>query len=568
METATFAGVFGAMIGSFLNVVVYRLPRRESLVRPASHCTACGTQIKPYDNIPVVSWLLLRGRCRNCSAPISKRYPLVEALAALLCVGAVLAGGSSATIALNVAFILLLVPIALIDVEHRIIPNRLTALGAILALGIGTALDPSGEPARLIAGAVAGGALLIAAMAYPGGMGMGDVKLAGVMGLFLGSAVAPAMLVALLAGVLFGAADREPPGRAGRTQDRGPVRAVPGLRLACGDLRRRAAGEPVHDPLPELMDAMEPGHTDSEELSLLRPTSIVVDAPPEPPAADTVVIEPAKRKLPSLNASISMSSLKPSRGGRSRGATLVGLDIQPGYVSAVQARVNGSIQVQKAAGAALPPDTMREGEVLDGTALADTLREMFRDSKLDKRVRIGVANQRTVLRTLELPPLTDRKELATAVRFQAEDQVPMPLDNAVLDFHALGVIDTPAGPRQRVIVVAAQRDMVERLIAAVRAAGLRPEGVDLSAFALIRSLHRADEDHSGRVLYLNVGGLTNMAIAEGTVCRFTRVIGGGLESMAADIAERNSIKLTEARELLAAVDLDAAVPGCALALRR
>jgi type IV pilus assembly protein PilM len=305
------------------------------------------------------------------------------------------------------------------------------------------------------------------------------------------------------------------------------------------------------------MDAMEPGHMDNEELSLLRPTSIVVDAPPEPPVADTVVIEPAKRKLPSLNASISMSSLKPSRGGRSRGATLVGLDIQPGYVSAVQARVNGSIQVQKAAGAALPPDTMREGEVLDGTALADTLREMFRDSKLDKRVRIGVANQRTVLRTLELPPLTDRKELATAVRFQAEDQVPMPLDNAVLDFHALGVIDTPAGPRQRVIVVAAQRDMVERLIAAVRAAGLRPEGVDLSAFALIRSLHRADEDHSGRVLYLNIGGLTNMAIAEGTVCRFTRVIGGGLESMAADIAERNSIKLTEARDLLAAVDLDA-----------
>jgi type IV pilus assembly protein PilM len=309
------------------------------------------------------------------------------------------------------------------------------------------------------------------------------------------------------------------------------------------------------------MDAMEPGHMDSEELSLLRPTSIVVDAPPEPAAAETVVIEPTKRKMPSFNTSISVSSFKPSRGSRSRGGqTLVGLDIQPGYVSAVQARVNGSIQVQKAAGAALPPDTMREGEVLDGTALANTLREMFRDSKLDKRVRIGVANQRTVLRTLELPPLTDRKELATAVRFQAEDQVPMPLDNAVLDFHALGVIDTPAGPRQRVIVVAAQRDMIERLIAAVRAAGLRPAGVDLSAFALIRSLHRADEDHSGRVLYLNIGGLTNMAIAEGTVCRFTRVIGGGLESMAADIAERNSIKLTEARELLAAVDLDAPSP--------
>lgn len=300
----------------------------------------------------------------------------------------------------------------------------------------------------------------------------------------------------------------------------------------------------------------------NENLSLLRPTSIVVDAPPELPAGDVPTPSP-KRKMSSL----SKPTLKLDKAGRSRGgSTLVGLDIQPGYVSAVQARVNGSILVQRAAGAPLPPDTVREGEVLDGEALADTLREMFRDSRLDKRVRVGVANQRTVLRTLELPPLTDRKELATAVRFQAEDQVPMPLDNAVLDFHALGVIDTPAGPRQRVIVVAAQRDMVERLLAAVRGAGLRPEGVDLSAFALIRSLHRADEEHAGRVLYLNVGGLTNMAIAEGTVCRFTRVVGGGLESMAADVAERNGIKLSVARELLASVDLEERAPAAPSAL--
>jgi type IV pilus assembly protein PilM len=169
---------------------------------------------------------------------------------------------------------------------------------------------------------------------------------------------------------------------------------------------------------------------------------------------------------------------------------------------------------------------------------------------------VGVANQRTVLRTLELPPIPDGKELETAVRFQAEDQVPMPLENAVLDYHPLGVIDTPAGPRLRVIVVAAQRDMVERLIDAVRGAGLRPEGVDLSAFALIRSLHRASDEQEARVLYLNVGGLTNMAIAEGSLCRFTRVVGGGLESMASDIAERHGIPLVKARELLELVDLD------------
>ena len=295
----------------------------------------------------------------------------------------------------------------------------------------------------------------------------------------------------------------------------------------------------------------------SENLSLLRPTSIVVDAPPEPAVVEAVT-EPTKRKMPSLPN----PKLKLKRERRSRaGSMLIGLDIQPGYVSAVQARVNGSILVQRAAGAPLPPDTVREGEVIDEGALAETLREMFRDSRLDKRVRVGVANQRTVLRTLELPPITDGKELATAVRFQAEDQVPMPLENAVLDFHALGVIDTPAGPRQRVIVVAAQRDMVERLLAAVRGAGLRPEAVDLSAFALIRSLHRADEEHAGRVLYLNVGGLTNMAIAEGTLCRFTRVVGGGLESIAADVAERHGIKLHDARELLASVDLEDPAPA-------
>jgi leader peptidase (prepilin peptidase) / N-methyltransferase len=205
METATFAGVFGAVIGSFLNVVAYRLPRRESLVRPASRCPSCGTPIKPYDNIPVLSWLLLRGRCRSCAAPISARYPLVEGLSALLCAGAVLVGGGVAKEVLRALMTLLLVPVASIDLEHRIIPNRLTAFGALLAIAAGTALDPAGEPGRLIAGAAAGGALLLAALAYPGGMGMGDVKLAGVMGLFLGGAVAPALLVALLAGAIAGA---------------------------------------------------------------------------------------------------------------------------------------------------------------------------------------------------------------------------------------------------------------------------------------------------------------------------------------------------------------------------
>jgi leader peptidase (prepilin peptidase)/N-methyltransferase len=205
MEVATFAGVIGAVFGSFLNVVAYRLPRHESLMTPASHCPKCDTPVRPYDNIPVLSWLILRGRCRSCGEAISPRYPLVEAATGLLCLGAVLVHHSAASIALSLALILIVVPAALIDLEHRIIPNRITALGAGLALVLGLALDPAGEPERLIAGGCAGGFLLIAALAYPGGMGMGDVKLAGVMGLFLGAAVAPAILLALLAGVGVGA---------------------------------------------------------------------------------------------------------------------------------------------------------------------------------------------------------------------------------------------------------------------------------------------------------------------------------------------------------------------------
>jgi type IV pilus assembly protein PilM len=160
-----------------------------------------------------------------------------------------------------------------------------------------------------------------------------------------------------------------------------------------------------------------------------------------------------------------------------------------------------------------------------------------------------------VLRTLELPPVTDQKELAAAVSFQAQDQVPMPLGNAVLDFHPLGIVETSSGPRQRVVLVAAQRDMVERLVSAVRGAGLTAAGVDLSAFALIRSLYQHEADQTGRVLYLNIDGLSNLAIAEGTVCRFTRVVGSGLEGMAVELAERRGIALVDARARLLEADL-------------
>src|SRR5919109_3805254 len=203
---AGLAAAFGAVLGSFLNVVAYRLPRGESLAAPRSRCPSCETPIKPYDNVPVLSWLLLRGRCRKCNARISRRYPLVELLTAVLLALAVVTKGADEDVWLGLAFVLLLVPIALIDLDHRIIPNQLTALGSAAAIAILLLTDPSALPEHLIAGLAAGGVLLVAAIVHPAGMGVGDVKLAGMMGLFLGRAVGPAMLVGMLAASVVGVA--------------------------------------------------------------------------------------------------------------------------------------------------------------------------------------------------------------------------------------------------------------------------------------------------------------------------------------------------------------------------
>jgi leader peptidase (prepilin peptidase) / N-methyltransferase len=198
-----FAAVAGLLAGSFLNVVALRLPRGVSFVTGGSACTSCTSPVRPWDNIPVVSWLLLRGRCRSCGTGISGRYPLVEAgTAALAAVTVAVHHDDTTRLVLGLVMLAFLVPMALIDLEHRIIPNKLTGPAAIVAIVLGTALDPGGEVERLIAGAGAGGFFLLAALAAPGGMGMGDVKLAGVLGLFLGAAVAPALLIALVTGVL------------------------------------------------------------------------------------------------------------------------------------------------------------------------------------------------------------------------------------------------------------------------------------------------------------------------------------------------------------------------------
>ena len=198
------AFVFGLLIGSFLNVVAYRLPRGESLISPPSHCPACNKPVRRRDNIPVLGWLLLRGRCRDCGEPFSWTYPAVELMTGLLFALVVATQDDAIGVALGLCLVTTLVPVTLIDLDVRRIPNTITLASAVAALVAGVAFDLDGVPEQVIAAGAAGGLFLLAAVIKPKGMGMGDVKLVAVLGLYLGRAVAPAIFIALILGVVIG----------------------------------------------------------------------------------------------------------------------------------------------------------------------------------------------------------------------------------------------------------------------------------------------------------------------------------------------------------------------------
>jgi type IV pilus assembly protein PilM len=210
--------------------------------------------------------------------------------------------------------------------------------------------------------------------------------------------------------------------------------------------------------------------------------------------------------------------------------SIVGLDIETGSIAATEVQSNGTHDVARTAIAALEPGVVAEGEVQDGAALSEALKTAFSRHRLGKTVRLGVANQRVVVRTLRLPLIEDADELDTAIRFQAQDQIPMPLDQAVLDHHVVSRETGPEGERQmEVIAVAARRDMVASLLGALRDAGLRPVGIDLSAFGMIRALSsgqapRAEGEPALTTLYCYLGDITNLAVARGSECLFTRVL--------------------------------------------
>ena len=204
--TAILAVPTGMILGSFATVVAHRVPRGESIVMGRSRCPSCGATIAAYDNVPVLSWLMLRGQCRRCGERISPRYPLTELAMAALFAATVLILGTDdlGQLALGLALCALLVTVTLTDLERRVIPNPVLLIGALVGAGIAAASDPASLPERALAAAGAGGFLFCVALAYPRGMGMGDVKLVAVMGLYLGRAVAPALLVGFAAGALVG----------------------------------------------------------------------------------------------------------------------------------------------------------------------------------------------------------------------------------------------------------------------------------------------------------------------------------------------------------------------------
>ena len=239
VAVAVLLFVLGCVFGSFLTVVAARLPRGEPWVGGRSRCPNCKAEIGARDNVPVVSWVLLRGRCRACGEPISARYPLTEvALGALWAATYLILGSDDGgKLALGLVLCALLVLITLTDLELRVIPNVIVGFGAVVGIAIVAGTDIDSLPENLIAAAIAGAVLLVVALAYPRGMGMGDVKLVAMMGVYLGRAVAPALLIGLLAGALVGAVMIARRG-VGGAQAGDPVRAVPGPRRRDRDLVR------------------------------------------------------------------------------------------------------------------------------------------------------------------------------------------------------------------------------------------------------------------------------------------------------------------------------------------
>jgi leader peptidase (prepilin peptidase) / N-methyltransferase len=238
------AGLFGLIVGSFLNVVIYRLPLGQSLVSPPSRCRKCGYSLRWFDNIPVVSWLFLRGRCRKCGVSVSWQYPLVELITGVLFVLVVWLTPMGPLVASRLILVCILIALFGIDLEHQILPNSITLPGIVMGL-LFSLISPPGIKDALIGAAVGGGILYAIAGAYylwrrEEGMGMGDVKMLAMIGAFLGwKAVLVTLVLASFSGAFIGLGMM--------SMQRGGMKyALPfGTFLALGSLAAMFVGEPL-----------------------------------------------------------------------------------------------------------------------------------------------------------------------------------------------------------------------------------------------------------------------------------------------------------------------------------
>src|SRR3954462_8682769 len=268
---------------------------------------------------------------------------------------------------------------------------------------------------------------------------------------------------------------------------------------------------------------------------------------------------------PSFSAPLKPTSADADRNSvfrkkRSSQPSVVGLELDAGHLAAAEVSVDGALTLTRGAVAELRPGIMRDGEVVDTIGLAEAIKALFAEHELPKRVRLGIAHQRIVVRTLDVPAgIDDPKALSAAVRAAAPDHIPMPMDEAVLDFQPLGVVQAPGGAlKSRVVVVAVRKEMVERAAAAVQGAGLQIEGIDLSAFGMVRALA---SEHEGAMLYVNVAGLTNVAVANANGCLFTRASAGGTEAIAQALADKRALTLEHARAWMTHVGVVAPLEG-------
>jgi len=246
---------------------------------------------------------------------------------------------------------------------------------------------------------------------------------------------------------------------------------------------------------------------------------------------------------------------------------IAGLEIEAGSIAATEVQgANGSTRVSASAIQPLEAGVFHEGEILDPDRLTAALKALFAEHKISKKVRLGIGNQRVVVRTLRLPAIEDPKEMEAAVRFQAQEQMPMPLDQAVLEHQVVGGVPAAEGgaPQVDVVVVAARRDMVSSFVESIRRAGLHLVGVDLSAFAMIRALAdgvtpvatEPGQRPSEAVLYCNIGDVTNLAVARGRSCLFTRVSHAGLEAISERLSASRGLSPEHAVQWLSYVGLE------------